>query len=190
MGGLGGFGQTGPMTGQPMRRWLVITEVLETLNGIVLFPVSTWLLGPQFPALTGQFAWLGVGTLGIVLVEGGAYWLLKRGGWFERTPAATRQRLLRGVSIANVALLCVFPALLVAAPPTGNAPLSVGDLALGAFWYLCGVGEFVHYFVVKINMRGRELRRVLRTGKPVPARIRRELRRAAAQAGAHLRGVP
>lgn len=176
---MGGFGPTGPATGQPMRRWLAITGVLEILNGVVVLPAFTWLMGEEFPGLVGPFVWLGVVTLGLILIEGGMYWLLKR-DWFERTPASVRLRGLREAYVASIALLCVFPALLVAVLLVGAAPRA-DDLALGTFWYLFGVGEFVHYFMVKITMRGRELRRLLRTGRPIPARFRREVRRAVGQ---------
>ena len=51
---------------------------------------------------------------------------------------------------------------------------------LSLFLFACG--EFVHYFLFKINMRPREWRAARARGRPVPARFRRELRRAEAAA--------
>ena len=44
--------------------------------------------------------------------------------------------------------------------------------------YIFGLGEFVHYFVWKINMRGSERRRQRQSTRRIPARFRRELIRA------------
>ena len=49
---------------------------------------------------------------------------------------------------------------------------------LGAGFYLFGLGEFLHYFVFKINMRSYERNIAVRSGQLIPARILRELRRA------------
>ena len=55
----------------------------------------------------------------------------------------------------------------------------VGDLLLGGVLYLFAVGEFVQYFLYKINPRPREGRAMWQRGRMPPARLRRELRRAA-----------
>lgn len=53
-------------------------------------------------------------TVNLLLVEGGLYWLLKRGNFFTRTPSHLRLRLLQaGYLLTGLALL-IFPALLIA----------------------------------------------------------------------------
>src|SRR5688500_8809971 len=55
----------------------------------------------------------------------------------------------------------------------------VGDVPLGGVLSLFAVGEFVQYFLYKINARPREWRAMWQRGRMPPARLRRELRRAA-----------
>jgi len=87
-----------------------------------------------------------------------------------------RLRLLQAVYALTGLSLLVYPALLAIRLLSG-LPVERGDALLGAGLWLFGVGEFVHYFIVKINMRPDERRR----GRPVPARLRRELERAIRQ---------
>ncbi len=167
--------QTGPARDQSMRGWLVWTGVLEWAN-VVGFGVVFWRFGEGSSGV-GRFAVLGLATLEVVLFEGGAYWLVKRRAGGLRGSAARRLRLFRALYAGNVFLLLVFPVALLAAVVSGRGPGGT-DALLGAALYLLGLGEFVHYFVWKINMRPAEFRRAWRARRPVPARLWREYRRA------------
>jgi hypothetical protein len=81
--------------------------------------------------------------------------------------------------------LYVFNFTLLAAAPLGwlalllfSGPSPRIDAIVGAGFYLFAWGEFIQYFGFKINMRARECRRMWRTGRLIPARLRRELRQA------------
>lgn len=174
--------QTGPTDKQSMERWLLWTGLLEMGNA-VLFTLIVWYWSREvFPESIGYLTVAGLATLNVLLVEGGAYWLLKRAGFFGRSSGSCSPRLLRYAYAANAALLLVFPAGLVAAT-LSVLPTNGADALIGLFWYLFALGEFVHYFCFKINMRPRELRDALRKRKPVPARLLRELRAAERRTG-------
>ncbi len=167
--------QTGPAPKQSMDNWLLWTGSLEIFN-VLVFTFLWWTLNTIIPSTQDLLSLLGLLTLNLVLLEGGLYWLLARARFFKKTPARVRLPLLQGVYAANVLALLVFPvAALLRAGPT----FDWGDFWLGAGFYLFGFGEFLHYFIFKINMRPNERER---TGSIfVPARLLRELRRARAE---------
>lgn len=68
--------------------------------------------------------------------------------------------LLRALYSANLALLLIFPLVLLGAFIIGRS-LRLGDAIFGLGLYLFGLGEFIHYFVWKINMRPGEWRRFI-----------------------------
>ncbi len=173
--------QTGPAANQSMDRWLLWTGVMEIGNA-ALFTLLMWYLAYSNPGLVGYFSLAGLATLNALLVQGGLYWLLKRSRFFEASPAPRILRLLRGLYVLNVLLLLVFPASILAAVATGAPVLALYDALIGLGCYLFGVGEFLHYFVFKINARPRELKRLLRERRPMPARLLRELRQAGLRA--------
>src|SRR5690606_41618452 len=100
----------------------------------------------------------------------------KRARFFGRLASRSRLRLLHAVYALIGLSLVVYPVLFAIRLPAG-LPVERGDALRGAGLWLFGVGVFVHYFIVKINMRPDERRR----GRPVPARLRRELERAIRQ---------
>lgn len=177
--------QTGPAPGQSLERWLLWTGVIELAN-IGVFSFLWWTANRAIPGTSDVLSLTGLMTCNLVLLEGGVYWLLKRGGFFIRTPARLRLRLLQAAYVLTALALLVFPALLIARLVAG-VPVEWGDAALGAAFWLFGVGEFVHYFVFKINMRRYERRMSARHKRRIPARLRRELQRAAAQAQSEAR---
>jgi hypothetical protein len=160
-----------------MSSWLVWTGLLEWCN-IFLFGGLLWLLARRNGGLVGPATLVSYLTAALILLQGGGYWLAKRWCFGPTPPGLTTLRLLYG---ANLLLLLVFPATLLVLFASRQHP-ATGDLLLGSAIYLFAVGEFLHYFIWKINMRGRELRRALRTGHLPPARFRREYARAKAQA--------
>lgn len=98
-------------------------------------------------------------------------------------PASRIVRLLRGLYVLDALLLLVFPSSVLAAIATGAPALALYDVLIGLGCYLFGAGEFLHYFVFKINARPRELKRSLRQGRPTPAHLLKELRQATQRAG-------
>lgn len=168
--------QTGPAPGQSVERWLLWTGLIEIAN-IGVFSLLWVSLNRIIPGESDLLSLVGLVTTHLVLLEGGVYWLLKRARFFERTAAPVRLRLLQAAYALTGLALLVYPALLLGRLLAG-LPVEWGDALLGAGFWLFAAGEFVHYFVVKINMRPDERRR----GRPVPARLRRELARAARQA--------
>ena len=168
--------QTGPAAKQSMDRWLLWTGVMEIGNA-VLFTVIVWFWDSQAPDTFGSLTFIGLVTLNALLVEGGFYWLLKRSGFFDRSQAPRTVLMLRALYALNTLLLLVFPASLLTVA-LGAPAVNPYDALIGLGFYLFAVGEFVYYFVVKINMRPGELRLVIRERRPVPARLRRELEHA------------
>jgi hypothetical protein len=83
---------------------------------------------------------------------------------------------LRALYLGTGLLLLIFPLAVVAG--FAFASPAPGGLLFGGALYLFAVGEFVHYFLFKINMRPREWRESWRQGRLPPARLRRELHRA------------
>ena len=66
--------QTGPAPRQPMRTWLAWTGSIEIVN-IAIFANVLWQLGQAMPGLIGPLSAIGFGTLSVLLLEGGSYWL-------------------------------------------------------------------------------------------------------------------
>jgi len=167
--------QTGPAPGQSIERWLLLTGLLEIAN-VGIFAMLWLTLNRIIPGESDVLSLAGLLTTDLLLFVGGLYWLLKRARFFERMAPRPRLRLLQAVYALTGLSLLVYPALLAIRLLAG-LPVERGDALLGAGLWLFGVGEFVHYFIVKINMRPDERRR----GRPVPARLRRELERAIRQ---------
>lgn len=174
--------QTGPKAGQSMDRWLVWTGCLELFNA-ALFAFLMWYFARRNPGVIGYFSVVGLATLNVLLVEGGLYWLLKRLRFFDDSPATRILKSLHGLYALDILLLLVFPGSLLVSAATGTPPVVLYDVLIGLGCYLFGVGEFLHYCVFKINMRPRELRSMSMYRRPVPARLRRELKQATLRAG-------
>ena len=182
-----GIGQTGPRTGQRMTRWLLATGLLELLNVVLfswlyLYPVRRLWAGGSWP-----YALVGLLTLNVILIEGGCYWLGKF--WLlskRRTARGNPKARLRGLQAlyaSNVALLLAFPIVLSVGIATRGIGTGLTSLLLGVGLYGFAVGEFVHYFLWKINMRSEERALAHRGSRRIPARFLRELRRARAAVG-------
>lgn len=168
--------QTGPAPKQAMDQWLLWTGVLEIAN-IAIFGFLWSILTRRITGEARIFSILGFITLSAILLEGGAYWLLVRARFFQRAPEKLRLRLLQGLYGFNILFLLAFPVMLIVRAAAG-LPIEGADLLLGGAYYLFALGEFVHYFVFKINMRPYQWKRALQTGRFVPARLLRELHRA------------
>lgn len=176
--------QTGPAQGQGMRSWLAWTGTLEIIN-IFIFAGLVWLVVRDWER-PARYTWLGLAILGLILLEGGGYWLAKRSRAGQPWSPHQRLRLLRVLYRGTAVLLLVYPLAVVAGFIFRSVAPAPGDLLFGGALYLFGVGEYIHYFIVKINMRPREWRAIWRQGRLPPARLRRELQRAevAARRGA------
>ncbi len=126
------------------------------IGNVALFTSLMWYLAYSNPGLVSYFSVAGLATLNALL--------------------------LRGLYVLKVLLLLTLPASILAAVVTGAPALALYDVLIGLGCYLFGVGEFLHYFVFKINARPRELKRLLRERRPMPARLLRELRQAGLRA--------
>jgi hypothetical protein len=167
----------GPKPGQDINRWLAVTGVME----IFCAGLFTWMLWrwkqQAWGRDIGALSVIGLASLNVVLAQGGAYWLWKRNGAFDRRPASQRLRLLHALYVFNTTLLTAVPLCWLALLLFSRSP-SRTDAIVGAGFYLFAWGEFIQYFSFKINMRAREGQRMWRTGHLIPARLRRELRQA------------
>jgi hypothetical protein len=172
--------QTGPRPRQRMHSWLSWTGSVEIAN-ILIFSWLLWLVISGRPG-PWPFGLLGLATLDLLLFQGGLYWLSKRRITASRWPPLFRLRFLRLLYAANTLLLLIFPLAILLGLTVFPTYVRSLDLLLGLGYYLFGVGEFVHYFLFKINMRPRELRLAWSRRRLVRARLWRELTRAEAQA--------
>ncbi|MBN1311089.1 MAG: hypothetical protein JXB30_06685 [Anaerolineae bacterium] len=167
--------QTGPTSDQSMNNWLAWTGWVELLN-IAIYSGLLWWLNFLLTHVVADLSIIGVLTLDAILLQGGLYWLLKRARFLANISATARLRAIQGLYVLNSLLMCIFPAvfvirLLFARPP------GLGDSIIGMCYYLFGLGEFIHYFWFKINMRPAERKRMLRDRQLVPARFLREYRK-------------
>ena len=168
--------QTGPAPGQRMHSWLVWTGVGEHVN-VVLFTVFIWFFLRDQPG-PWPYTAIGLTSLNLVLVIGGLYWYAKRWRIEQRWSLQARLGLLQACYALTGLALLVFPLALIGGVVFALVPQRPGDILFGAALYAFAVGEFVHYFVIKLNMRPREWRASWRRRRPTVARFRRELRRA------------
>lgn len=168
--------QTGPAPKQTMRSWLLWTGIMELINVALMYFV--WLtFNWALPGTQDLLSILGMLVTVVILTEGGVYWLMARAGFFRHASARVRLRLLQVLYGLNILLLVGYPVALVVKLIT-SSPVEWADALLGGAFYVFGLGEFLHYFVFKINMRLYEFKQVVRTGRGIPARLRRELCRA------------
>jgi hypothetical protein len=158
-----------------MRNWLLWTGIVEIAN-IGIFTFFWWRISLKIPGNCDLISILGLLTLNVILLEGGIYWLLARTHFFRKTSARIRYFVLITLYGLNSILLLVFPVGLVVLGLIGSL-IALPDLLFGAALYLFGIGEFIHYFVYKINMRRYEREYSRRKHRFVPARLLRELRR-------------
>jgi hypothetical protein len=173
--------QTGPAPGQRMGNWLAWTGVAELINIVILSAfVWTFTRGRAGP---WPFTILGLLLVNLILFEGGIYWLIKFGRGRRPSPAHPRPAhfqpgLIRALYAANGLALASFPVAVLLTAILEPAAVRSLDLFAGLALFLFACGEFVHYFLFKINMRPREWRAARARGRPVRARFWRELRRA------------
>ncbi len=168
--------QTGPVKGQSMKSWLNWTGWGELANIFIFFSVSG-VLHLAYPDHIGVLTFIGTLSANLLLLQGGVYWLLKRRGFFSRAVRANRSILwLQRLYVFNAVMLLVFPVWLIVRV-IGFRPIQPFDIFAGLGYYVLAVGEYIHYFFFKINMRPDELKRAIRKRQPVPARFRRELSR-------------
>jgi hypothetical protein len=131
--------------------------------------------------LVGPFAWFGYATLALILLQGTLYWFVA----LRRTAAPRQPRgrarlangaapFVRALYLANVPILIAFPLFVMVRAVRGEVAWNTGDPWLGLGLYLFAMGEFVHYFVLKITRSERDR---AAHGRWQPARFRRELTR-------------
>ncbi len=118
-----------------------------------------------------------MGTLCVILLQGSLYWLMKRPHGIKLFTAPRRLRFIEGLYAINIILLLVFPVFSLTALTINYPPIRLSDWVIGFCCYLFASGEFLHYFVFKINMSRSEQKRVLSNRQPATARLLRELRR-------------
>jgi hypothetical protein len=175
---------TGPKPKQSMQNWLIWTGIGELTNVGVFFFVW-YSFNHVLPGATDILSILGLITLEFILLIGGLYWLLVRIRFFQTAPILTRLCLLKGLYGIAIFLMLIFPiGVIICSLIDENIKLPFStamersDFMLGLFFYVFGVGEFLHYFIFKINMRRYERENSRRTHRFIPARLLRELRRA------------
>jgi hypothetical protein len=161
-------------------RSLALGELTATIVfALVLFRLRSqsdgWLVGP--------LAWLGYSTLALILIQGTLYWFVAlrriaapRHSRGQGGQAAAGAPSVRAIYLANLPLLTAFPLFVIVRAVRGDLAWDTGDLWLGLGLYLFAVGEFLHYFVIKIVRSDRD--RAAR-GRWQAARFRRELTRGA-----------
>jgi hypothetical protein len=168
--------QTGPAPKQSLDQWLLWTGIIEIAN-IAIFSFLGWDINRLLPGNEDILSILGLLTLNILLLEGGIYWLFVRARFFQKTSTVFRFHLLQAVYTFNILLLLVFPGGLWFCIARQSV-IELSDLLLGTGFFIFGFGEFLHYFIFKINMRPSEWKYAVQNRQFVPARLLRELRRA------------
>lgn len=168
---------------QALRRRLR-SLALGELTATVIFAVALYTVQRRSAGwLVGPLTWLGYGTLALILLQGTLYWFLA----LRRVDTPRRSRgqrdapergalSVRAFYLANALLLALFPTVCAIRALRGEVDWGTGDPWLGSALYLFAVGEFVHYFVIKIVRSDRD--RAAR-GRWQAARFRRELTRGA-----------
>jgi len=164
---------------QRVRRQLLSLASGEFV-AVCVFAFLLWRVRDSYgPTAIGPLALLGFGTLAIILIEGTGYWLatLRRIGrpGREAQPRERRGRraaVVRALYAANGILLLIFPLVYLVRAIGGEIGWQTGDPWFGLGLYLFAVGEFIHYFVVKIVRSDRD--RAARSTRQ-PSRFRREL---------------
>lgn len=158
------------MTRRSMQRRMGTAAALEAFNAgwlaLVLFVVA------GVPASTANLA--GFAVLGALLLEGSAYWTLKRRQLRAGARRPSGLTVLRALRRANVVVLA--GALVVLAVAAARQPgLEVWPgLAFWAFAVL----EHVNYFHVQLSHQSRaDLRRLLRTRRLRTAHLAADLTR-------------
>jgi hypothetical protein len=162
---------------QQIRRRLVSLASGEFV-AICVLAFFLWRIRDRYGATAiGPLALLGFATLVIILLEGTGYWLvmlrrLGRPSHETQSPATVRQRvtIVRALYAANGILLLIFPLVYLIRAIGSEIDWQTGDPWFGLGLYLFAVGEFVHYFVVKIVRNDRATRNTRQ-----PSRFRREL---------------
>lgn len=124
------------------------------------------------------FSLIGLGTLGVLLLQGSLYWLFK--GLNSKCVKLPTMSLsfLKGLYAFDTALLLVFPVITLGAVFTQIHAIRFLDFVIGLASYLFAVGEFINYFIFKVNMSRSEQRRMLESKRAVRARLFKEHRRA------------
>lgn len=166
---------------QHVRRQLLSLASGEFV-AVCVFAFVLWRLRAQHGSTTiGPLALLGFGTLAIILLEGTGYWLaalirINRPGDTAqpRKKAGQRAATVRALYAANGILLLIFPLIYMVRALSGEIDWQTGDPWFGLGIYLFAVGEFIHYFIVKIVRSDRD--RAARRPRQ-PSRFRRELAR-------------
>lgn len=164
---------------QQVRRQLLSLAAGEFVS-VCVFAFFLWRVRDRYgPTAVGPLALLGFATLAIILIEGTLYWLmtLRRINRTDRQmqpreKVHQRAAFVRALYTANGILLAIFPLVLIVRAIGGEVSWQTGDLWFGLGLYLFALGEFVHYFVVKIVRSDRD--RAARSPRQ-HARFRREL---------------
>lgn len=162
--------QTGPVPNQSMESWLRRTAVMEYLN-IALF-YALWVV-LTLQGRSGPKSLVAVTLASLLLAQGGAYWWLKASGAIRRESSRTIRRTIIALIIMDAVALAAGGLVILAVPGRGFT-----DVALASVLYLLAIGEYVHYYFFKINMRASERAIMRENGVRPRARLRRELDRA------------
>lgn len=165
---------------QHLRRSLLNLAVGELAAVAVFLFLYTRAQAEWGAERVGNFTLLALVILCLILVQGSAYWLLKRAiisGRHLRIPPAVWSALF----LLNAALLLAYPVAFIITI-LGENSINSTDVLIGSGMYLFAIAEFVHYFIVKL-VRSRDdqaARRAdgRRVRRQVNARLMRELTRA------------
>lgn len=118
------------------------------LAAVVVFVAVQPMVAGRFDAAGGRALWWAMAPLLVILLQGGAYWLLAR-TWL---PGAGRSGMPRGVALLYRAFRLLDPVLLAGCLAglllTGAGS---GALVLGLLVWVFGLLEYVNYFVVRLS---------------------------------------
>lgn len=164
---------------QQVRRQLLSLASGEFV-AVCVFALLLWRVRASAgPTAIGPLTLLGFGTLAIILLEGTVYWLValrrisRLGGKAQpREKIRRRATVVRAIYAADGILLLLFPLVYAIRILGGEIGWQTGDPWFGLGLYLFAVGEFIHYFIIKIVRSDRD--RAAQTPRQ-PSRFRREL---------------
>lgn len=161
---------------QALRRQLKSLWLGELVATIV-FVFAYFSIRASLPHLRlGGLSLLALVTLCLILLQGSAYWWLKL-RQLDPPHRPIDPRLLQVAFLGSLLLLLTYPAALLLAVFNGTIEDSLPDALVGAGLYVFALGEFVHYFLVKITRSDTD-RQALKRRRQVTARLMRELQRS------------
>lgn len=161
---------------QTIRRKLK-SLALGELTATIVFIVAWFSLRATFGTeIFGSYSLLSLAILCLILLEGSAYWWLKL-RQLDQPQQSIDPHLVQIAFALSMLLLFAYPAAVTITMLNGTIEDSLVDVVIGGGLYIFALGEFVHYFLVKIVRSGSD-RQALKRRRQVTARMMRELQRS------------